>query len=226
MWYVVVEMAQNMSNNLETVPSAVSRGKFHWLFLDEQAVARTRYDAIVAETDHFAVVPSLGSLVPGWLIVVPKFPLGRIADLDKDHRREFESLVARCIETVETEFGQTFIFEHGGNEGSKVSCGVDQAHLHIVPLDFDLITAALQSTCERSVTKDGFIFPYDICNRNEYWFVSDQKRTISIEASKPESQWFRKLIAQRTGQCGRWDYNEHPFHNHIDKTLKVMGVDG
>ena len=226
MWYVILEMAQNMHDNLKKRHSAESRGKFHWLFLDGQTRVRSRYDAIILETENFAVVPSLGSLVAGWLIVVPKFPIARVADLRGDVHHEFELLVERCIEKVEGRFGQAFVFEHGGNKGSKVSCGVDQAHLHIVPLEFDLPHVAMQSTQEYWVAKDGFVLPYGVCGREEYWYISDQKRTIAITATEPQSQWFRKLIAAETGQSQKWDYNEHPFHDQIDMTLKVMGVDG
>ena len=203
-----------------------NHNKFHWLFLGEQTGTRNRYDNAILETKHFVVLPSLGSLVAGWLLVVPKTPLGRIVDLNREFRQEFEALVSQSIDKVEREFGCAFLFEHGGNKGSKVSCGVDQAHLHIVPLEFNLLRLAEQSTQGPRITKDEFVLPYDICGRNEYWYVSDKKRTLAIAATEPKSQWFRKLIAHETGQSQKWDYKEHPFYDQIDKTLKVMGVDG
>ena len=36
---------------------------------------RIRYDNTIFETKNFVVMPSLGSLVAGWLLVVPKTPL-------------------------------------------------------------------------------------------------------------------------------------------------------
>ncbi len=225
MWYVVVEMDQNMPKDLTLVRSEENRNRFHWLFLGGQASAQNRYDSVISETEHFVVLPSLGSLVAGWLLLVPKFPLGRIADLKTEFRDELEALVEQCIDKVESGFGRAFLFEHGGNKGSKVSCGVDQAHLHIVPLEFDLLGLATQSTRQSWAFKNGFVLPYDICGGDEYWYVSDQKRTISIAATEPKSQWFRKLIAGQTGQSHKWDYNEYPFYDKIDQTLKVMGVD-
>lgn len=226
MWYALVEMAQNMQSDPKIKRSSVTSGKFHWLFVGGQPDVHRRCNTIIAETENFAVVPSLGSLVAGWLIIVPKFPIGRVADLGYEVRDEFKNLVDRCIDKVESEFGQAFVFEHGGYAGSKVSCGVDQAHLHIVPLGFDLFDVAIRSAEEPWVAADEFALPYDLCDRSEYWYVSDQKRAVAIAAKEAKSQWFRKLIAQQTGQGQQWNYNEYPFNHHIDMTLKVLGVDG
>ena len=207
-------------------PVGENHGKFHWLFLGEQTSTRNRYDNAIFETKNFVVMPSLGSLVAGWLLVVPKTPLGRIVDLNRELRQEFEVLVNQSIDKVEREFGRAFLFEHGGKNRSKISCGVDQAHLHIVPLEFNLLRLAEQTTQEPRVIKDEFVLPYDICGLNEYWYVSDKKRTLAITATEPKSQWFRKLIAHEIGQGQKWDYREHPFHSQIDRTLRVMGADG
>jgi diadenosine tetraphosphate (Ap4A) HIT family hydrolase len=219
-------MAQNMHSDLNSKRSNASSGKFHWLFVGKRPDFSSTYNTIILETEHFAVVPSLGSLVAGWLIIVPKFPVARIADLGCEVRDEFEALVDRCLDKVEAEFGKAFVFEHGGKEGSRISCGVDQAHLHIVPLEFDLLNVAIRTTEGPSLSVDEFALPYDVCGPNEYWYVSNQKRTVAIAAAEAESQWFRKLIAQQTGQSQKWNYNEHPFHQHVDVTLKVLGVDG
>ena len=206
--------------------SDTNREKFHWLFLSEQNGSPNRYDTIIAETTNFAVVPSLGSLVPGWIMIVPKFPVPRIAALSVEVRQEFEALSKQCIERVSSNFDRVFVFEHGGDEGSKISCGVDQAHLHIVPLPFDLLDVALQSIDGCWIEQDKFVLPYNICGAREYWYVSDLNRTAMISASEPKSQLFRKLIALRTGQAQKWDYKKYPFEDHIEKTLKVMGADG
>jgi diadenosine tetraphosphate (Ap4A) HIT family hydrolase len=222
MQYICAEMAQNMTEDQNPGLS----GKFHWLHLGDQVNSENRYDSIIFETEHFVVLPSLGSLVTGWLLVLPKTPLCRIADLNNECRHEFEVLVHHCIDQAEREFGQAFVFEHGGNQGSKISCGVDQAHLHIVPLDFDLLRLAKQSTPQSCVSQDGLVFPYDICGRDEYWYVSDQKQTAAITVTEPQSQWFRKLIARQTGQDNKWNYKEYPFLDNIDQTLESVGVDG
>jgi len=225
MWRTVVGVAQDMAGNPMPIGSAYNN-KFQWLFLGKTSRAPSSYDRPIWETDHFAVLPSLGSIVSGWLLIVPKFPVCRIADLNLGLREEFEELARKAVRAVERDFGQAYLFEHGGAFGSKVSCGVDQAHLHIVPLDFDLLGTALNSKSDPWNETGHLCFPYDVCGPEEYWYVSNQERTLFMAISEPESQWFRKLIAVQTGQAGNWDYKEHPFLENVDATRKAIGADG
>ena len=75
MWKVVVEVVQNMTGYPMHERVGENHGKFHWLFLGEQTSTRNRYDRAILETRNFVVMPSLGSLVAGWLLVVPRTPL-------------------------------------------------------------------------------------------------------------------------------------------------------
>lgn len=226
MWYVVVEMAPNMTKTPMPLRSENESSKFHWLFLGNQHESDQPYDRPIMETKNFVVLPSLGSIVPGWLLVVPKWPVARIADISPDVRDEFEELVFKVRKIAEREFGQTFLFEHGGFAGSSVSCGVDQAHLHIVPLPFDLTTAALESKEERWVECDSSVFPYDICGLEEYWYVSSDRLALTKAVTTPESQWFRKLIASELRCADAWDYKKFSFLENIQGTIKVMGLHG
>lgn len=200
--------------------------KFHWLFLPGQRSSLALYDSIVEETKNFAVLPTKGSIVPGWVLVVPKFPVPRVADVPDAMRDELNDLVNRTCARLESSFGSTFTFEHGGFRGSKVSCGVDQAHLHIAPLDFDLVQAAKTSSptnwenvgCERT--------PQGTLGDSEYWFVSSGAVSFckSIDSASP--QFFRRIIAERTGHGELWDYRKEDFIENVAVTLKAMGANG
>lgn len=226
MWYAALQMPQNTTESMMPDHTTHGRNKFEWLFLGEASRITHSYDRPIWETDHFAVLPSLGSIVSGWLLIVPKFPVCQIADVDSCLRDEFEALAHKTIRSVERDFGRAYLFEHGGSSGSKISCGVDQAHLHIVPLDFDLVDMALTSKPGSWDEVDQLSFPYDLCDPDEYWYVSNQERTMTMAISDPQSQWFRKLIATKTGHPERWDYNQHPFFENIEKTRKAIGANG
>src|SRR5262249_38676442 len=89
-----------------------------------------------------AVLPSLGSLVPGWLLVVPRVEALTIRDLPAHERAELLSL-ARAMAGAGMGI-QPYVFEHGPSKAStSMGCGVDQAHLHTVGLNRDLLSAAL-----------------------------------------------------------------------------------
>ena len=215
-----------MVDELMPIGTTYANNRFRWLFLGKTKRAPNKHDLPIWETDHFAVLPSLGSIVTGWLLLVPKFPVSRIADIDFELREEFEELAQKAVKSVERYFGHAYLFEHGGTLGSKISCSVDQAHLHIVPLDFNLLRAALKSKPGPWNETNQLKFPYDVCGSEEYWYVSDQKQTLSMVISDPESQWFRKLIADQTGHSGKWDYRLHRFLENVEETRKAIGADG
>ena len=91
------------------------------------------------ETLNFVALPSVGALVEGWLLLVPKrhfislgaVPVPLLAEMS-EFRAFLCSVLADCYGTVSA-------FEHGPSAaGRSLGCGVDHAHLHLVPVSFDL----------------------------------------------------------------------------------------
>src|SRR5579862_8951840 len=90
------------------------------------------WDIPLFESPNFVAVPSLGALVEGWLLLIPKchvLSLGSLPDSTHEELNEFkEFLYAALIQC----YGSASAFEHGPIiEKSAVGCGVDHAHLHI-----------------------------------------------------------------------------------------------
>lgn len=203
-----------------------SGNKFHWLFLPGQKANAAGYDTIVDETQNFVVLPTKGSIVPGWVLIVPKFPIPRIAHVPRELRDELRSLVCRVSETLQTKFGNTYTFEHGGFEGSKVSCGVDQAHLHVAALDFDLIKAAELESPDHWVDLGAVSIPGSEVAKGEYWFVSNANSSRCKTIDRPHSQFFRRIIAHETGMSEFWDYRSNDFIENVSTTIEAMGANG
>ena len=59
----------------------------------------------------------------------------------------------------------------------------------MVPLNFDLLGVALKSKRGAWKKTSQLSFPYDVCGPEEYWYVSDQEKSLTIAVSEPESQW-------------------------------------
>jgi len=200
--------------------------KFHWLFLPGQRSSVALYDITVEETENFAVMPTKGSIMPGWVLVVPKFPTPRMADVPEAMRGELADLVGRICGRLENEFGTTFSFEHGGLKSSIVSCGIDQAHLHIVPLGFDLLEAAQSESPPEWINVGCDRLPQPNLSDEEYWFVSSGKDSLSKTIDRPCSQFFRRIIARKAGKPDLWDYRKEDFIQNVEITLKAMGKNG
>lgn len=200
--------------------------KFHWLFLPGQRSTTALYDTVIEETKNFAVLPTKGAIVAGWVLVVPKFPTPRMADIPQSMLGELRELVNRTTRNIEAKFGATYTFEHGGFKGSPVSCGVDQAHLHLAPIDFDLLQAAQAETAGGWVHTGTDRVPQGDWTDSEYWFVSSGKASAYKAIDSAHSQFFRKIIARETGNADRWDYRCNDFIENVSVTLKAIGANG
>lgn len=123
------------------------RGRHRFGWIVDQSMSRPTEicDRPVANSEHFIVLPSLGALVPGWVLVVPRRPILNLGALNEIERADLDALVHYLRNVLSSVTNDVFEFEHGPQDrDSSVGCGVDQAHLHLVPLPFDLLSAALE----------------------------------------------------------------------------------
>jgi len=64
------------------------------------------------ETRAFAVLPTLGQIVPGYLLVVPKHHHLAIGDMSQDEIQELEELRAMLLAALGGSYGTYVFFEH------------------------------------------------------------------------------------------------------------------
>lgn len=201
--------------------------RFDWVLAGERIGADKVCDVDLLEHSDAAVVPTLGSLVPGWLLVVPRLEALSFARLDYGVRCAL-FLFARELAKEAKHFGKrTFLLEHGPGEYlSQIGCGVDQAHLHVVPTDFDLLG---------NVLEDGDIDWKEVSPNNpwkeigdgqEYYLISDDCSSYVGLPRCVKSQYFRRQIAHLNGDADKWNYREWPFYENARRTIQYFGSDG
>src|SRR3546814_9508492 len=92
--------------------------------------------------ENYAAFVSVGALVPGWSLVAPKQHVFNLSTYYS--KNSFWQFVDRAVDVVERTYGRAVIFEHGSVDAeSMTSCGTAHAHLHIVPLSFELSAKAI-----------------------------------------------------------------------------------
>ncbi|MDB2705011.1 hypothetical protein N9Y67_00565 [Pseudomonadota bacterium] len=183
------------------------------------------YDSVIDETENFVVVPTLGSLLPGWQLICPKTHYLNTTMLNQNEKLEFNNLLAQRIKaTFDLYQKQVVVFEHGAVvDNSLVGCGIDHAHVHILPVDFDFLEAVKSnevsfSSLELDNISDFYLNntiddkPYWICSvvGEEVLFSSDMEAT---------SQFFRKIIAKELNKEGNFDYKEFSYVENAVKTI-------
>ncbi len=198
--------------------------RFGWITSADSSCPRPVFDREVAATEHFVVLPTLGSLVPGWLLVVPRRVMPNLSYLSERERDGLAKLTRLLSDQARAFAATIFYFEHGGLAGSPISCGVDQAHLHIVPLPFDLIDAA---KTRRDViwheTPLTMLAAPELADREYLLLGSEGRPTLLGTPLHPSSQWFRRLIASQLGRAEEWDYRQYPALDVMDVTVNYFG---
>lgn len=181
-------------------------------------------NCVLAETPGFVVVPSLGSLVPGWLLIVPKRPILNCGRLSAGERMELSGLVEEVTSRLSVFPGTVFAFEHGSaRPGSLTGCGVDQAHLHLVPLNFDLLTA-VKRQADVAWERHEDLVPErysELTALPEYITIRDCASGAGL-VGRPiheTSQWVRRVIAHELGRPNEWNYRVHDGQVQIAETL-------
>jgi ATP adenylyltransferase len=149
-----------------------------------------------------------------------------LSQLHDGERRELTRLIEKVTAGQSVFGGDVFAFEHGsGHQGSPLGCGVDQAHLHLVPLGFDLIDAVVSD--ERSDLhwqRFDKIMLTDLPREEEYiaaWRAKDGGGVLAT-VQNPVSQWMRRFIAKSLGVGADWNYRTEPQLKNIRATVEVL----
>jgi ATP adenylyltransferase len=173
--------------------------------------------------DSFAV-PSFGAMVPGWMLIVPRTHVYSLAELDDREWAGFSTFLAAVRSKVEAVFGQTVIFEHGSaGAGRKAGCGVEHAHLHIVPLAVDLRAVI------RGVRETVGDYQWQATNARpsvpvgmDYIYVEDATGSWITFAEALPSQVVRQALASRLGLT-KWDWKDDHRTSVMSETLARLG---
>lgn len=169
-------------------------------------------EAALVESEFALAIPSLGSLVEGWVLVVPRTHVLSLAEVARGDQHRFSHFVDRVRALMGATYGRWVEFEHGpGGLGRLAGCGVDHAHLHLVPVDVDLREAArgLDPTVD-SLRWTSAEWPWSgpAASGTDYLYVRDVDGSSWLAHGRQiPSQLFRRVIARHVGSAS-WDWKD------------------
>jgi len=184
-------------------------------------------NTILFENSNFLVMPSLGSITEGYLMIITKKHINSMAELSKEEMIDLLSLLEKLKKTLYNHYGITpIIFEHGSGKKNveNASSSIIHAHIHIVPINFckqshvDIIT-------ESKMSKIDIINELYNFGNTSYILYIDQNNDSYISKSTDvilPSQYMRKKIAIEKGVADLWDWREHNLQNNIINTIKKI----
>ena len=177
-------------------------------------------NTILDETNHFYILPTVGSLVDGYILVVSKRHINSMSELTKNEMDEHNFIIKKYRNIFRDIYGKyPIVFEHGSpvSDNSIRANSVIHAHSHIVNhayLDEPKIIKRLNFKPIQRIE--------DIkSNENYIMYINNNFKYVTYNF-EPISQLMRKLIAKDLKYEDKFDWKKEKFMDNIIKTvLKV-----
>lgn len=188
------------------------------------------HDQIIAEADGNFLVPTLGSIVPNWLLALPRCYFLNYRAYAREMGKNPFQIVQATADIFGFDLSEIIWFEHGASSSeSETGCGVDYAHLHILLAPVFSFNELHDTVIKNSTVKWGERFSSNVYNelneKSDYYILGSGKSCI-VHNSEGElgSQFFRRRIAEVICRPTEWDYRLHPFHENIVTTVKLTSA--
>lgn len=171
------------------------------------------------------LIPSLGSLVPGHVLVCPNTHVRSFAQLDGAVLSRVPALLKQLTDRLGSVTGSDLqLFEHGdAKRSSRVSCSVEHAHLHIVPGVPDLWPAARRLASWTSIASPAEL--PSVVGDGEYLALLGRSGGWRVAPAPPlghPSQLLRRLIADALGRAGTWNWREYPALDATAESWRIV----
>jgi diadenosine tetraphosphate (Ap4A) HIT family hydrolase len=171
-------------------------------------------NVILMESEHFVLMPCLGPLVKGQLLIVAKTHKLSLSAHDRPTILDLKFFIKQI---PKFDSGDIYIAEHGSTAEFSAGNCVDHTHLHWIPNLGDSLGLF-----------DGYLSPLDIGNdlenilklREPYILEFNINGDMNVySAYNVESQLIRKLISKKL-KIRDWNWRSHPNRNLIIETVE------
>ena len=174
-------------------------------------------NTILDETNYFYILPTVGSLVDGYILVVSKRHINSMSELTKNEMDEYNFIIEKYRNIFRDIYGKyPIVFEHGSpvSDNSIRANSVIHAHSHIVNhayLDEPKIIKRLNFKPIQRIE--------DIkSNENYIMYINNNFKYVTYNF-EPISQLMRKLIAKDLKYEDKFDWKKEKFMDNIIKTI-------
>jgi nucleoside 2-deoxyribosyltransferase/diadenosine tetraphosphate (Ap4A) HIT family hydrolase len=187
-------------------------------------------NTVLHSSANFVTIPALGSLIPGYLLMVSRKHIRSIATLSNDELDNLEQELSELLDYLQPISTRWVIFEHGSSRSytQSNSCCIDHFHLHLLPLEegkshllMEYISKDLSSKAVVNSFKD--LPNYLRVNTDSYILIKSTAGFINVfSGSNLPSQYIRRLIANIYGLGDTWNWRTETHSNNIKTTLELF----
>ena len=179
------------------------------------------YNTILDETDNFIVLPTLGSLVEGYILIVSKRHIYNIGELNQEEQDEYINLLNKYRELFNELYGKhPIIFEHGTSrlDIKSAASSVVHAHTHIVNFNFKNEEDIIKELNFKEIKEINDVDS----NKNYIFYISQNGKKYITYNFEGTSQLMRILIAKELGFIDKFNWKCEAFIDNIVKTIEKL----
>jgi diadenosine tetraphosphate (Ap4A) HIT family hydrolase len=177
--------------------------------LFSELLAGQRISRVIAANGELRILPSLGEIIPGHLLIVPTYHITSSTLLTPDDKTALRDIFQHVQRTLVAANGQSpTAFEHGDPTGREVFSGqcVSHAHIHILPTYIDMLSIL---HAERPFLLSASLSD-DVPVREPYLSIINGNGCVHyFSAVGAPRQYLRALYAKQVGQQGAEDWYAH-----------------
>jgi ATP adenylyltransferase len=184
-------------------------------------------ECILRETNNFYLVPSIGSIVKGYILLVTKYHIPSFGEMPEQLLNEFIALKCEVKTALEETYANGCIFYEHGIAGASMTLQQDDkisyhAHLHCVAVGIDLLETICneydplkirewQEIMQLSRTYPQYLYYEN--GENMYFFPVD----IYVRR-----QYLRFCLAKLLGKPRAADWHREPGWQNIEDTVDKL----
>jgi diadenosine tetraphosphate (Ap4A) HIT family hydrolase len=183
---------------------------------------------MIERNELFAVLPSVSPLSVGHIMLVPNRHVRGVSQLASDERLELIAAASTYASQLRRHSEAVAVFEHGIGADLQGGCGIDHAHVHLVPstrrniaeartqilLDYDEASRyELTSFLDSTPSADSYL-----------WFGGSDGPVTAVRCDSIPSQYLRRTLAELTESA--WDWHRLSGWPEFEATLSTMRSDG
>ncbi len=184
-----------------------------------------KINRVIFETMNFIVLPSIGPIVEGHLLIVSKKHYLCMGALSSKLFLELGDLKRKIRTCLWATYGKKSIsFEHGSVGNSfqkKAGCCTDHAHLHIVPANVDLLPQIKSNFVSRKINSISDLRK-NWKNKTPYLFYENNAgKLFTFDVTFVASQYLRIILAKELG-LNNWDWRKNFGKTKMLNTIKNL----
>ncbi|MCV6610355.1 MAG: hypothetical protein OIF55_06265 [Amphritea sp.] len=179
------------------------------------------HERILREYKSFYVIPTLGALEEGHVLIVSKRHVSGLPDFYYEEKEELKIILSEWMRLLEFVYRRKVgFFQHGVSSCTGNGC-VDHFHLHVLPQKVDLYSLVKAKITVKDVNDLS-----DVIEPGDYICVGNNESCIGVAyLDVVPSQFVRKLYALNVSDLSDWNWRAVKNQEKMKKTyVDLMGL--